>query len=120
MRKTMPTVLFVMPLKKGKTENYKAFLNECLGARRNEYEDLLRRYGLNIVKIWIHTLNDRNYAMFIHEMDEDAAKRLEGWSSSTHPFDQWFDKHLRDCYDIEDMNNMPIQPEFFDELDARK
>lgn len=29
----MSTILFAMPLKKEKTENYKAFLNECLGPR---------------------------------------------------------------------------------------
>ena len=115
----MPTTLFTIPLKKGKTADYKAFLNECLGPKKNDYEDLLRRYGLNTVKIWIHTLNDKDYAMFIHEMSDDAAKRLEGWASSTHPFDQWFNKQLHDCYDIEDINHMPIQPEFLGELDTR-
>jgi len=116
----MPITLFAMPLKKGKTENYKAFLKECLGPRRKEYEELLQRYGLNTVKIWIHTLDGKDYALFIHEMDEDAGKRLEGWAKSTNPFDQWFDKNLRDCYDIKDMSNMPEQPTFFGELDARK
>lgn len=116
----MPTTLFVMPLKEDKTEAYKAFLKECLGPKRKDYKDLLMRYGLNTVKIWIHTLNGKSYAMFIHEMDDDAAKRLETWSKSTHPFDQWFDKHLRDCYDIPNMENMPAQPEFFGELDGRK
>ena len=90
-----------------------------MGPKKNDYKDLLKRYDLNTVKIWIHTLNGKDYAMFIHEMDDDAAKRLESWSSSTHPFDQWFDKQLRDCYDIDDINAMPPQPEFLGELDAR-
>jgi hypothetical protein len=115
----MPTVLFTIPLKKGKTDDYKAFLNECLGSKRKEYADLLMRYDLNTLKMWIHTLDGKGYAIFTHEMGDNAAKRLEGWSSSTHPFDQWFNQHLIDCYDIEDINNMPIQPEFFGELDTR-
>lgn len=115
----MRTTLFAMPLKKDKTEDYKAFLKKCLGEHKDAYADLLSRYGLNSVKIWVHTLDGKDYAMFIHEMDSDAAKRLEGWSASKHPFDQWFDKHLRDCYDIKNMNNMPVQPSFFGELDSR-
>lgn len=114
----MSTALFAIPLKKDKIANYKAFLKECLGPKRNEYEDLLRRYGLNGIKIWFHTLNGINYVMFIHEMDNDAAQRLKNWSTSRHPFDQWFNKHLCDCYDIDNMESMPPQPEFFGELDA--
>jgi hypothetical protein len=50
--------------------------------------------------------------MFIHEMGDDASERLKGWSSSTHPFDQWFDKNLRNCYDVESLDHIPTQPEF--------
>ena len=116
----MATVLFTLPLKKGKTEAYKAFINECLGPNKNDYKDIHLRYGLNATKIWIHTLNGRDYAMFMHEMADDAAKHLEKWSSSMHPFDQWFNQNLCDCYDIEDMDHLPPQPEFLGELDARE
>ncbi len=115
----MTTTLFSMPLKEGKKADYMAFLNECMGPRKSEYENLLKRYALNSIKIWTHTLNGKDYAMFIHEMGDDAEKCLENWSSSTHTFDQWFDKHLRDCYDIENFDDMPAQPKFFGELDTR-
>ena len=114
----MSTTLFCMPIKKGKLEAFKAFVKVCLGERKSDYKDLLKRYGLNIVKIWTHTLDGKDYALFIHEMSHDAAESLKNWSSSTHPFDQWFDKHLRECYDIEDFDTMPPQPEFFGEIDA--
>ncbi len=116
----MSAVLFVMPLKKDKTDSYKAFLNECLGPKKNDYADLLRRYDLNTIQMWISTLNGRDYAIFTHEMGDDAAQRLESWASSTHPFDQWFDKNLRDCYDVENVAKMPTPPEFLGELDTRK
>lgn len=116
----MTTTLFVMPLKKGKKANYKDFINELLTSKKEEYKDLLVRYDLNTLKMWIHTLDGKDYAMFIHEMGSDAAKRLEGWSSSTHPFDQWFNQQLMDCYDIKNIDDMPLQPEFFGELDAGK
>jgi hypothetical protein len=115
----MSTTLFTMPIKKGNTDAYKAFIKECLGVRKNEYKDLLRRYNLNTMKMWIHTLNGIDYAMFIHEMGDDAEKRLKSWPSSNHSFDQWFAQHLNDCYDVENPGDMPTQPEFFGEIDAR-
>ena len=115
----MATTLFVMPLKKGKKGDYMNFLSECMGAKKSEYEDLLKRYALNNVKIWLHTINGKDYAMFTHDMDDDAARRLQNWSSSTHPFDQWFDKHIQDCYEVADQANV-MQPQFFGELDTRK
>lgn len=114
----MTTTLFAMPLKDGKKDTYMAFLAECMGPKKNEYKDLLKRYGLNSVKIWTHTFNNKDYAMFIHEMDDNAAELLAGWSTSTHPFDQWFDKHLKDCYDFDGLENAPPQPEFFGALAA--
>jgi hypothetical protein len=116
----MSTTLFTMPIKKGKTEAYKAFIKECLGPKKNEYKDLLKRYNLNTMKIWIHTLNGKDYAMFIHEMGDDAEKRLESWPNPNHPFDQWFAQNLNDCYDTAKPGEMPIQPKFFGEIDARE
>ena len=115
----MTTTLFVMPLKKGKTDAYKAFLNECLSSKQEDYKDLLLRYDLNTVKIWINTVNGRDYAIFIHDMGKDAVRLLEGWAKSSHPFDQWFDRNLRDCYEVENVAKMPASPEFLGELDAR-
>ena len=38
-RKVMSITLFVIPIKKGKVDDYKAFIKECLGQRRSEYKD---------------------------------------------------------------------------------
>ena len=35
----MSITLFVIPIKKGKVDDYKAFIKECLGQRRSEYKD---------------------------------------------------------------------------------
>lgn len=109
---TTPT-LFVMPLKPQKVETYKNFIQECMGPKGEEYKDLLRRYGLNNVRLWIHELEGKHYAMFIHEMDEGANELLAKWPDPHQPFDQWFDKKLRECYDIKDLAHMPPQPNPF-------
>ena len=101
-------------------ERNKAFSKKCLITKHKEYKDLLMRYGLNNVKIWINTLEGKDYAMFIHDMNEDAPKRLKDWATSTHPFDQWFDKQLRDCYDFEGLAHAPPQPIFWGELDGHE
>lgn len=112
------TTLFVMPIRKGKKSDYLNFVKECLGPKREEYKDLLKRYALHNVKTWTHSLNGNDYAMFTHDMDEEEAnKRLKEWSSSTHPFDQWFDQQLKNCYEIESLDNMPPQPEFLGEME---
>ena len=69
--------------------------------------------------MWTHSINGRDYAMFTHEMSDNAAELLKGWTKSTHPFDQWFDHKLRNCYDIVDLDHMPQQPTFIAEIDAR-
>jgi hypothetical protein len=116
----MSAALFIMPLKKGKTATYKAFLRECMGPRRKDYEDLLLRYGLNDISIWVSTIDGRDYAVFTHEMNDNAAKLLESWSTSSHSFDQWFDKHLRDCYEVADVTKTSIKTDFLGKFDARK
>lgn len=73
----MTVILFVIPLKSGKTEAYKAFIAECVGPRRAEYKDLLLRYGCNSLQIWIHTLSGTDYAMFTHDMAENAQELLQ-------------------------------------------
>ena len=115
----MAITLFVVPLKPGKKEQYRAFIDECLGARVEEYKSLLLRYGVNTLNMWLHNLDGRDYAMFTHDMSENAAELLAGWKDSTHPFDKWFDEQLRDCYEVEDTMSLPPQPEFIGAIDAR-
>lgn len=113
----MSATLFTTLIKKGKTQAYIDFIRECMGPRKKEYEDLLARYHLNTIKIWVSTLGGRDYAIFTHDMDDDAPKFLENWSGSTHPFDQWFDKNLSDCYEVEDVTKSSTQ--FLGEIDTR-
>ena len=114
----MDPTLFCMPIKKGKTEAYKAFFKDCVKNRTSEYQDMLKRYDLNTTRMWIHTINGQDYAMFTHDMGPEGAQRLAEWAGSTHPFDQWFDAHLREFYTAEDYDNVQAQPEFVDVIEV--
>ena len=107
----MTTQLFMMPIKPGKKADYLAFLNECMGPRLSEYQEMLKRYDLNTTKIWLQTIDGNDYAAFTHDMGEHAAERLAKWADSAHPFDQWFDAKLRECYTVA-LADAPPQPEF--------
>lgn len=95
----MKPLLFTIPLKSGMRSAYETFSSEITGPRKKEYDDLLKRYGLNTAKVWYQKLEDKEYVFVLHEADEGALDQLKTWSSSTHPFDLWFDEQLNQLYD---------------------
>lgn len=111
----MQTALFVMPLKPGKKQAYFDFVTTCMEQHYDEYKDMLERYDLNIVKVWAHTIDGKDYAMFVHEMGDAAQERLAQWPGE-HPFDRWFNEQLRDCYTFDGLENAPEQPLFIGEI----
>ena len=70
-----------------------------MGPRKQEYKELLKRYGLRSTKVWHEKVSGRDYVMIMHEVEDDAQERLEHWESSTHPFDLWFEERLNQCYE---------------------
>lgn len=115
----MTTTLFCMPLKKGKTEVYKAFMQECVGPKKEEYQALLMRYALNNTRLWIHTIDGKDYALFTHDMDDNAGERFGNWPNKDIPFELWFYEQLTDCYDL-DMDQMPPHPTFITYLESKR
>ena len=95
----MRTLLFATSLEPGKMDSYKKFIAEITGPRKEEYRELLLRYGLKTAKVWYEKLGGRDCVMILHEAEDDALERLKRWSSSTHPFDLWFGEHLSQCYE---------------------
>jgi hypothetical protein len=97
----MKCFLFINPLRPGKLEEYKEFAAEITGSRRKEYDDLLKRYHFKKTEVWIHKLGDIDYVIVRHEVENDIADPLASWSTSTHPFDQWFQQQLNRFHDME-------------------
>ena len=97
----MKTILFINPLKPGKLEEYKVFAAEITGPRRKEFVDLLKRYHLKTSEVWHHKLGDIDYVIVRHEVENDIVDPLANWPTSTHPFDQWFQRQLNKLHDME-------------------
>ncbi|MCB1107959.1 MAG: hypothetical protein KDK76_07690 [Chlamydiia bacterium] len=98
----MQTITFINPLKAGRLEAYKTFTEEILGPRREEYSDLMKRYGLKTAKVYSHALNGQEFIIVVHDAEDDAMERLSTFASSEHPFDQWFFKQLTELHEFEE------------------
>jgi len=97
----MQTLVFINPLKPGKLNEYKAFSEENTGPRKEEYADLLKRYGLKTAKVYYHQLEGKECIVVIHDAEDDALERLAGFASSNHPYDRWFFQQLTELHDFE-------------------
>lgn len=98
----MKSLVFINPLKPGKLKEYKAFSAENTGPRKQDYIDLLHRYGLRNVKVYYHKLEDKEFIIVLHDAEDDALERLKNFSSSTNSYDCWFKEQLENLHDLDD------------------
>lgn len=94
------SILFINPLQPGKYKEYKAFTAEITGPRTQEYTDLLNRYGLKNTQVYYHKLEEIEFVIVTHAIEDYAPERLASWASSPHPFDLWFKEQLSNLIDF--------------------
>lgn len=111
---TTPT-LYVFKLKSGKLNKYLNFINDLCNNKQDDYREILLRYGLNDVRLWHQNIDDDDYAMFIHNQDDDASKKLKLWNTTGDKFEEFFGEVLGDCY----VDFRAEQPKFVNAFDAK-
>jgi hypothetical protein len=97
----MQHLVYLIPLKTGKLNEYKAFTAQNIGPRQNEYSEMLNRYGLKTVKVYYHKVGNKEFVIVTHDAEDDAAKRLTHFSTSEHPYDRWFVEQLGKLHEFE-------------------
>ncbi len=97
----MPSIIFVNPIKPGKLNDAKKFMEVFMGPRKAEYIDLLKRYGLKNAKSYYHKIGTTEFAVVIHEVEAGKEHLVNDWPISTHPFDIWFKEELAKIHDFE-------------------
>jgi hypothetical protein len=112
----MQHIVFINPLKVGKLKAYKIFSAENTGPRKEENNDLLKRYGLLTTKVYYHNLGGKEFVIVIHGIEKDAKARLEKFATSNHPYDQWFLEQLRDLHDFDEVG----EAQFLFSYDTKK
>lgn len=93
------SVLFCIPLKKGCTDQFKKFVKETSETKSQEWADMLSRYDMSCVKIWIKNIENRDYVFVYHETGPDFPEKIKGWDNSQNQFDQWFNEQITAVYD---------------------
>ncbi len=111
MSKPLQTICDVIPLKAGKLEAYTKFVGEFTGPRKKEYSEMLARYGLRTVDVFLHQINGVDFVMVVHQADLDAREKLRNFTSSNHPMEKWFVEHLTNFHYFEPLNGKPQSSE---------
>ena len=77
------------PVLPGKEGAAKQFAETCMGPRRNECVDYLRRVGISR-ESWHLQKTPMGSFVVVHFESEDPAKAFKMLAESSHPFDVWF------------------------------
>ncbi len=101
----MKSILLRCPIKSGKVEAFRAFIAECLN-RADEYKEMLNRYDMHSVKIWLGKHGGKDYAYVFHHVGDQFQQKMQTWQHSKHHFDSWFREALMDLYDMADSEEM--------------
>ena len=101
----MKSVMFRCPIKPGKLAEFKAFIEQCK-ARSEEWLDMLKRYDMHGVKIWLDKHEGKDFAYVSHTVGDQFKQKIAQWHHSKHHFDSWFREALMDLYDMADSEEM--------------
>jgi hypothetical protein len=78
-----------IPLVESKVDAWKAWLLECMGPRREEFDDFNERMGLTLHRAWL--MQTRQGPLVAVVFDGPGAEDfLQKMATSQEPFDRWF------------------------------
>jgi hypothetical protein len=81
------------PILLGKDQACKEFAETCMGPRRNECLDSLKRMGIP-KETWHLQKTPMGSFIVVHFGYEDLAKAFQVLAESGHPFDLWVRQHI--------------------------
>jgi len=98
-----------VPLLEAKVEAWKAWLVECLGPRREEFDDFNERMGLTLHRAWL--MQSRQGPVVIVVFDGTGAEDfLPKMATSQEPFDRWFRERVSEFHAIDFSNPNMLPP----------
>ncbi len=94
----MKSVLFCNPLKQNTLLEFKKFVELTQATRREEWQDMLKRYDIKSVSIWYKTVDNVDHVYVHHFVGDEFSSKIQHWHASQHEFDLWFDQQLATFY----------------------
>jgi hypothetical protein len=104
---TMASYAFVNPIKPGKLEAWKGYVNEMKTTRNAELKASRKKIGLNQEKVWLQQTPMGDFAVVYFEAD-DVGRVFQAFVTSEEPFDRWFrDKVLVEVHGLDPTAPLP-------------
>jgi hypothetical protein len=98
-----------VPLLKNKVDDWKTWCSECMGSRREEFDDFNRRMGLTDHRAWLDDGPSGPLVIVLHD-GPGSGTMLEKLATSDHPFDTWFRDHIIEYHGMDFTRPMPGDP----------
>ncbi len=91
---------FAVPIPAGKSEAVRRFIEESLGPRRAEYDDLQRRSGVTEESYWLQHDPERGDILVVVS-SSDQAEFMEIMANPQTDFDRWFRNQLQEVFEFD-------------------
>jgi hypothetical protein len=89
----MKTFSACFPVLPGKEGAGRKFAEECMGPRRKECVEYLKRVGI-LEETWHLQKTPMGSFVVVHFESEDPAKAFKTLAESSHPFETWFKQQV--------------------------
>lgn len=96
----MASLAFALPLKAGKTEEWRAWVGEILGPRRSEYEAFSRRVGLKTQRAYLQRTPHGDQAIIYLEGD-DLERTFQHLRTVQDPFAVLLRQRTQDLFGVD-------------------
>ena len=103
----MASAAFSFPLKAGKTQEWRAWVKEMLGPRRNEYETFSRKLGLGTQRVYLQHIPQGDQAIIYLE-GKNLHRTFQQLQISQDPFVVWLREKTRDFFDGVDLAQIDL------------
>ncbi len=88
-----------VPVLEAKADDWKAWVLECMGPRREEFDRFNERMGLTLHRAWL--MQTRQGPLAIVVFDGPGAENfLQKLATSREPFDRWFRERISEYHAI--------------------
>ena len=94
----MPATLYVMPIRPGRSADFRALVAEVMGPRRGEWAESHRRRGVTRQVMFLAPVEGREVAMVFSE-SPDAEQAFGSIAGSDHPFDRWLAGRMAEIFE---------------------
>lgn len=92
---------FAVPIPPGKTEAVRRLTEECLGARKREYDDMQRRSGVTEESYWLQRNSKGGSDLLIVVSNSDQIDFMELMANPQTPFDRWYRDQIQDIFGVD-------------------